>query len=101
MVAQVAGIALDRDHGVGRRALGVEPAPVAIDQARIDRQIRELALEHAAGILGDETYLARLKELRSQRDPSGRAAGPRPSERSSGSGALGESRAQTSRRRQT
>ncbi len=41
---------------------------VEIDQARIDRQIRELALEHAAGSLGDEAYLARLKVLRQQRD---------------------------------
>ena len=42
--------------------------PVAIDRARIDRQMRELALEHAAGSLGDEAYLARLKVLRQQRD---------------------------------
>ena len=30
--------------------------------------MRELALEHAAGSLGDEAYLARLKVLRQQRD---------------------------------
>ena len=30
--------------------------------------MRELALEHAAGSLGDEAYLARLKSLRQQRD---------------------------------
>lgn len=41
--------------------------PVAIDRARIDRQIRELALEHAGGLLGDDTYLARMKVLRDQR----------------------------------
>jgi hypothetical protein len=29
---------------------------------------RELALEHAAGGLGDDTYLTRLKALREQRD---------------------------------
>ena len=40
----------------------------SIDRARIDRQIRQLALEHAAGGLGDDTYLARLKALREQRD---------------------------------
>ncbi|OFW52329.1 MAG: hypothetical protein A2V75_06050 [Actinobacteria bacterium RBG_16_70_17] len=34
----------------------------------VDRQMRELALEHAAGSLGDEAYLARLKVLRQQRD---------------------------------
>jgi hypothetical protein len=42
--------------------------PVAIDRARIDRQIRELALEHAGGGLGDDTCLTRLKVLREQRD---------------------------------
>ena len=40
-------------------ALGSNHQPVAIDRARIDRQIRELALEHAAG---------GLKALRGQRD---------------------------------
>jgi len=49
-------------------ALGSSRQPVAIDRARIDRQIREIALEHAAGSLGDEAYLARLKVLRQQRD---------------------------------
>ena len=49
-------------------ALGSSRQPVEIDRARIDRQIRELALEHAAGSLGDEAYLARLKVLRQQRD---------------------------------
>jgi hypothetical protein len=32
------------------------------------RQIRELALEHAGGLLTDDTYLMRLKALRDQRD---------------------------------
>ena len=41
---------------------------VEIDRARIERQIRELALEHAGGRLGDDTYLARLEALREQRD---------------------------------
>jgi hypothetical protein len=36
--------------------------------ARIDRQMREFALEHAAGAMGDEAYLARLKVLRQQRE---------------------------------
>ena len=34
----------------------------------LHRRIRELALEHAAGTLGDDTYLARLKALREARD---------------------------------
>jgi hypothetical protein len=69
VLAQVAGIALD-DTTLASvvAALGSHQQPVAIDRARIDRQIRELALEHAGGGLGDETYLARLKALREQRD---------------------------------
>ena len=69
VLAQVAGIALD-DVTLASvvAALGSHQQPVAIDRARIDRQIRELALEHATGGLGDDTYLARLKALREQRD---------------------------------
>jgi hypothetical protein len=37
---------------------------------------RELALEHAAGQLGDEAYLARPKVLREQRDPIGERTAP-------------------------
>ncbi|MBF8291051.1 MAG: hypothetical protein HW391_2019 [Chloroflexi bacterium] len=48
--------------------MGSNKQPVALDRARIDRQTRELALDHAAGSLGDDTYLARLKALREQRD---------------------------------
>jgi hypothetical protein len=48
-------------------ALGSTSQPVAIDRARIDRQIRELALEQA-GLLGDDTDRTRLRALRDQRD---------------------------------
>ena len=41
---------------------------MAIDRARIDRQIRELALEHAAGRLEDAVYLERLHELRDAKE---------------------------------
>jgi hypothetical protein len=69
VLAQVAGIALDDDTIASvAAALGSSRQPVAIDQARLDRQIRELALEHAAGSLSDEAYLARLKVLRQQRE---------------------------------
>jgi hypothetical protein len=69
VLAQVAGIALD-DVTMASvvAALGSNQQPVAIDRARINRQIRELALEHAAGSLGDDTYLTRLKVLREQPD---------------------------------
>ena len=69
MLAQVAGITVD-DVTMASviAALGSTTQPVAIDRARIDRQIRELALEHAAGGLGDDTYLTRLKAFREARD---------------------------------
>jgi DNA invertase Pin-like site-specific DNA recombinase len=69
VLAQVAGIAVD-DVTMASvvAALGSNKQPVAIDRARIERQIRELALEHAGGLLGDDAYLARMKLLREQRD---------------------------------
>jgi hypothetical protein len=48
--------------------LGSTRQPVEMDRVRIDRRIRELALEHAAGGLGDDAYLARMKALREARD---------------------------------
>ena len=48
--------------------------PVTIDRARLDRQKRELALGHAAGVLSDEAYLGRMNELRSQTAGLERAA---------------------------
>ena len=66
VLAQVAGIELD-DGVIARvvASLGGARRPVAIDRARIERQMRDLALEHVGGGIGDETYLGRLKELRS------------------------------------
>ncbi len=79
----MAGIALDDDTIASVvAALGSSRQPVAIDRARIERQIRELALEHAAGRLGDEAYLARLRVLREQRDAiAERTAAGLPAER--------------------
>ena len=68
MLAQVAGIALDDFTIASVVAALVSNQQPAIDRARVDRQIRELALEHATGDLGDGTYLTRLKVLREQRD---------------------------------
>jgi hypothetical protein len=50
VLAQVTGIALD-DATMASvvAALGSSQQPVEIDRARIERQIRELALEHAGG----------------------------------------------------
>ena len=67
VLAQVGGIELD-DGVIARvvaAALGSARRPVTIDRARIERQMRDLALEHVGGGIGDESYLGRIKELRS------------------------------------
>lgn len=66
ILAQVAGIQLDNATiAEVVAALGSAQKPVTIDRARIERQMRELALEHVAGGIND-VYLARLGELRAQ-----------------------------------
>ena len=55
-------------------SLGSGPRPVTLDKARIERQIRELALEHAAGRLEDAVYLERLHELRDAKENLGRTS---------------------------
>ena len=69
ILAQLEAIELD-DATISAvvASLGTGPRPVALDQARIDRQIRELALEHAAGRLEDAAYLERLHELRDAKE---------------------------------
>ena len=67
IAAQIAGVKLD-DVTIERvvRALGEgqTPTPTTLDAARHEKQKRDLALSHAAGELDDETYLARMSELR-------------------------------------
>jgi hypothetical protein len=53
------------------------PRPVALDRARIDRQIRDLALDHAARRIQDDVYLERLRELREAKDTVERNSGER------------------------
>ena len=69
ILAQLEGIELD-DATIAAvvAGLGSGPRPVTLDRARIDRQIRELALEHAAGRLEDGVYLERLHELRDAKE---------------------------------
>ena len=65
ILAQVGGIELD--DGVTARVVAVLSSsvrPVAIDRSRIERQVRELAMDHLGGGISDETYLERLKHLR-------------------------------------
>jgi hypothetical protein len=68
--AQVAGIRLD-DAAIERvvRALrsGAPSLSATVDESRLERQKRELALQHAADKIDDGTYLARMAELRNAR----------------------------------
>jgi hypothetical protein len=69
ILAQMAGLELDDETiraVVG--ALGSAPRPVKLDRARIDRQMRDLALDHAAGRLEDAVYLDRLRALRESKE---------------------------------
>ncbi len=65
----MAGIELD-DGTVAAvvGAFGSAPRPIAIDLARIERHMRELALDHAAGRLEDAAYLERLRGLREAKE---------------------------------
>ena len=47
---------------------GSAQRPVAIERGRLDRQLRELALSHAAEGIDDATYIERAATLRRQRD---------------------------------
>ncbi len=65
VLAQVAGLTVD--DGVLARvvaALSSPDRPVGLDRARIERQMRELALEHVAQRIDDSSYLERLRQLR-------------------------------------
>jgi len=69
ILGQVAGIDLDgATVAAVLDALGSAPRPIALDRARIERQIGDLALEHAAGGLDDAIYLERLRGLREAKD---------------------------------
>ena len=65
VMAQVAAIQFD--PGTLSRvvaALASPHRPVSMDRARIERDMRQLALDHVAGELSDDTYLTRLAALR-------------------------------------
>lgn len=65
VLAQVAGLTLD-DGIIARvvAALGSPDRPVGIDRGRIERQMRDLALDHVAERIDDAAYLDRLGQLR-------------------------------------
>ena len=69
LLAQVAAIALgDATIQAVVAALRSTKRPVAIDKARIERHMRDLALEHASETVSDEADIARMAEMRSQRE---------------------------------
>jgi Resolvase, N terminal domain len=69
LLAQLAAIRLDgATIAAVVASLGSGRRPVAIERGRIERQRRELALEHAGERIDDAAYLARASELRAQSD---------------------------------
>ena len=87
LLAQLAAIRLgDATIAAVVATLGSSERPVAIERGRIERRIRELALEHAAGTIDDDYLPHPIAALRGQRDavertrvlacpPSGRSRG--------------------------
>ena len=65
VLAQVAGLTID-DGVIARvvAALGSPDRPVGLDRSRIERQMRDLALDHVAERIDDMAYLDRLRQLR-------------------------------------
>ncbi len=68
VLAQVAGINASTRRCSRRwlQRLASARRPIAIDRARLERQMRELALDHVAERVGDQAYLARLTQLRAE-----------------------------------
>lgn len=75
IAAQMAGIRLDSAALVRARAVmgSMAPRPAETTRARIRRRLQALALEHAAGEIGDEAYLAAAARLRSELEAAGAA----------------------------
>ena len=66
VLAQVAGLDLNNTTiAAVVAALASTERPVTMDRARIERQMRDLALDHVRGALDDAVYLDRVGQLRS------------------------------------
>ena len=65
MIARVAGLTID-DGVIARvvAALGSPDRPVGLDRARIERKMRDLALDPVAERIDDSAYLERLGQFR-------------------------------------
>ena len=69
ILAQLGSLRLD--DSVRAQVVAVLSAgarPVTMDRARLERQMRDLALDHAAARVDDADYLARMARLREQLD---------------------------------
>jgi len=73
ILAQVSGITIDQVV-IARvvAALGASQRPVSLDRARIERQMRDLAMEHVNGRIDDVAYLERLAQLRTDLESAGK-----------------------------
>ena len=63
-MAQIEGINLDASTMAQVVAATSVGRPIAIDRARVDRQLHELAQSNAQDEISDEAYLARKRQLR-------------------------------------
>ena len=69
ILAQLGSLRLDNEvRGQVVAVLAAGARPVTMDRARLERQMRDLALEHAAARVHDADYLARMARLREQLD---------------------------------
>ena len=69
VLEQLAGVRLDdATMAAVVSSLGSTQRPITIERVRLERQLRELALEHAAEAIDDASYLTRAAQVRAQRD---------------------------------
>ncbi len=81
IVGKVTGIRVDEGTvtRIVRALSSPERRPVDVNRARLERMKRELALDHAAGRLDDQSYLAQVAVLREETteiDPGQRSGNP-------------------------
>jgi hypothetical protein len=85
VLAQLGSLRVDNSMRAQISAvLSAGERPVTMDRARLERQMRELALEHAAARLDDAEYLARMAHLRGElelRGPAGTGLAGAPRDR--------------------
>ena len=66
LMAQIEGITLDAATIAKVVAATSVGRPIAIDRARVNRQLHDLAQSHAQDEISDEAYLARKRQLRGE-----------------------------------